>query len=216
MADRRVAAVTEDPRPHWQGAERDEALIRLANDGLTATRIMAEFAGKPSRSAIIGRVHRLQKRGFKVSLSGGGHGNSGPRGRAKPPKEPRAPKPSARTEASAGWRGASNAHHNDIKGRAEQRAASPGLKPELIAGTPLPATARALTSVAPVSRRLALVALAVGDCKWPQGDPMHPDFHFCGEATDGIYCNYHARIAYVPAAERRRSAQERNGRGKST
>jgi GcrA cell cycle regulator len=41
-------------------------------------------------------------------------------------------------------------------------------------------------------------------CKWPIGDPRHPDFHFCGRASaEGLpYCNEHARRAYQPPARR--------------
>ena len=41
-------------------------------------------------------------------------------------------------------------------------------------------------------------------CKWPIGDPRHPDFHFCGRASaEGLpYCTDHARRAYQPPARR--------------
>jgi GcrA cell cycle regulator len=41
-------------------------------------------------------------------------------------------------------------------------------------------------------------------CKWPIGDPRHPDFHFCGRASaEGLpYCGEHARRAYQPPARR--------------
>jgi len=41
-------------------------------------------------------------------------------------------------------------------------------------------------------------------CKWPIGDPRHPDFHFCGRASaEGLpYCVEHARRAYQPPARR--------------
>src|SRR5712691_3413217 len=43
-------------------------------------------------------------------------------------------------------------------------------------------------------------------CHWPIGDPGQPDFFFCGgKAVMGMpYCGYHSRIAYQPAADRRR------------
>jgi GcrA cell cycle regulator len=36
-------------------------------------------------------------------------------------------------------------------------------------------------------------------CRWPEGDPKLPDFHFCGRSTMGShvpYCAGHAAIAY--------------------
>ena len=54
--------------------------------------------------------------------------------------------------------------------------------------------------------RLQLVQLNERTCKWPNGDPLAEDFSFCGnDAPEGPYCAYHARIAFQPAAERRRS-----------
>jgi GcrA cell cycle regulator len=60
--------------------------------------------------------------------------------------------------------------------------------------------------VVPISRRLKLVQLSERTCKWPNGDPLSEDFSFCGNdcADTGPYCGYHSRIAYQPAAERRR------------
>ena len=61
--------------------------------------------------------------------------------------------------------------------------------------------------VVPISRRLSLVQLSERTCKWPNGDPLTEDFSFCGNdsADSGPYCTYHARLAFQPAAERRRS-----------
>jgi GcrA cell cycle regulator len=61
--------------------------------------------------------------------------------------------------------------------------------------------------VVPISRHLTLVELTERTCKWPNGDPLSEDFHFCGNdaAETGPYCNYHARLAFQPASERRRS-----------
>ena len=60
--------------------------------------------------------------------------------------------------------------------------------------------------VVPISRRLGLTELTERTCKWPVGDPLKDDFHFCGgEAPDtSPYCTYHQRLAYQPAAERRK------------
>jgi GcrA cell cycle regulator len=60
--------------------------------------------------------------------------------------------------------------------------------------------------VVPISRRLQLVQLSERTCKWPNGDPLTEDFSFCGTDTadTGPYCTYHSRIAFQPAAERRR------------
>jgi GcrA cell cycle regulator len=60
--------------------------------------------------------------------------------------------------------------------------------------------------VVPISRKLQLVELTERTCKWPNGDPLSESFNFCGadSAETGPYCQYHARVAFQPASERRR------------
>ena len=62
--------------------------------------------------------------------------------------------------------------------------------------------------VVPISRRLSLLQLSERTCKWPIGDPMKDDFHFCGceSADTSPYCSYHAKLAYQPVGERRKAA----------
>lgn len=52
--------------------------------------------------------------------------------------------------------------------------------------------------VAHEATRKTLQGLADSDCRWPCGDPGHPDFWFCGAPMGSArpYCNQHARIAY--------------------
>jgi GcrA cell cycle regulator len=63
----------------------------------------------------------------------------------------------------------------------------------------------------PVEQRKSLLQLNEATCHWPVGDPGSTDFFFCGgEASDGSpYCNFHSRVAYQPASERRRERQNR-------
>ena len=46
---------------------------------------------------------------------------------------------------------------------------------------------------------VALVDLKPNSCRWPEGDPKDPNFHFCGErvAPGKIYCPDHCAIAYT-------------------
>jgi GcrA cell cycle regulator len=64
----------------------------------------------------------------------------------------------------------------------------------------------------PVEQRKNLLQLTEATCHWPVGDPGATDFFFCGgQANDGSpYCNYHSRVAYQPASERRRERQQRS------
>ena len=62
----------------------------------------------------------------------------------------------------------------------------------------------------PVEQRKTLLQLNEATCHWPVGDPGSTDFFFCGgQANEGSpYCNYHSRVAYQPASERRRERQQ--------
>ena len=62
----------------------------------------------------------------------------------------------------------------------------------------------------PVEQRKNLLQLNEATCHWPVGDPGSTDFFFCGgQANEGSpYCNYHSRVAYQPASERRRERQQ--------
>ena len=64
----------------------------------------------------------------------------------------------------------------------------------------------------PVEQRKNLLQLNEATCHWPVGDPGSTDFFFCGgQANEGSpYCNYHSRVAYQPASERRRERQQRS------
>ena len=61
-------------------------------------------------------------------------------------------------------------------------------------------------AVIPLEQRRTLVQLTDATCRWPVGDPGSADFFFCGGQTkeDGPYCTHHSRVAYQPAADRRR------------
>jgi GcrA cell cycle regulator len=53
-----------------------------------------------------------------------------------------------------------------------------------------------------------LIDLEKNDCRWPIGEPRHPDFHFCGAPQlDGRpYCELHWRMAFQPARPRHQPA----------
>jgi len=49
-----------------------------------------------------------------------------------------------------------------------------------------------------------LLDLESHDCRWPIGEPRHPDFHFCGapQLPGHPYCEQHWRLALQPAKPR--------------
>jgi len=52
--------------------------------------------------------------------------------------------------------------------------------------------------IIPLSERKTVVTLLPDDCRWPIGDPLHRDFHFCGKhKLPGFpYCKFHTRLSF--------------------
>ncbi|MCP1198614.1 GcrA family cell cycle regulator [Notoacmeibacter sp. MSK16QG-6] len=174
--------------------ERVELLKKLWADGLSASQIANQLGGV-SRNAVIGKVHRL-----KLSSRG--------RASQKParPKKPSAPRqPSVRSAAPRA------SMSTVIASQSMPRTSSAGataLKADYaIDEVAEPVYQPAAEVVVPMSRRLSLLELSERTCKWPIGDPLHDDFHFCGnDSGEGTpYCKGHAQIAYQQNTDRKRS-----------
>ncbi|MFH6781313.1 MULTISPECIES: GcrA family cell cycle regulator [Methylobacterium] len=165
-----------DAGPGWT-KERVELLKRLWSDGRSASQIAAEMGGV-SRNAVIGKVHRLGLAGRVLKANG-----------AAPPAGRR-----ARSEVDAP--GASLAESPSMLAPA----------PPALALVPSQTGPTADTIALPESARVTIMELRDFMCRWPMGDPSTPDFRFCGDrAITGLpYCTHHSRIAYQPAAERKR------------
>ena len=167
--------------------ERVEKLKRLWSEGLSASQIAAQLGGV-SRNAVIGKVHRL-------SLPGRAKAGGGTSAATRPAKRhtsaPRAPNYASRVATRTVTRAVGATM---LKDEVEVDAA--------VETAYVPAS----NVVVPISRRLALTELTERTCKWPVGDPLKDDFHFCGcDANEASpYCNFHRRMAYQPVNERRR------------
>lgn len=170
--------------------ERVEKLKKLWADGLSASQIAAQLGGV-SRNAVIGKVHRLNLPGRAKA-----GGSTTTTVRAKRPATPAAPRPqsfAARPVARPIARPANTnaAIQEDVAFEAVEEHEN----------------APAGNVVIPMARRLALTQLTDRTCKWPIGDPMKDEFHFCGNDSPDTspYCTFHAKLAYQPSAERRRA-----------
>jgi len=157
--------------------ERVSRLTKLWADGLSASQVAADLGGV-TRNAVIGKVHRL-----------------GLSGRAKPA----ASRVKRQTRSNTGY-----AATRTTRAAPRTRGAT-ALKMDVdaeIRFTPKPVE----DVVIPISRKLTLMQLSEKTCKWPTGDPQRPDFSFCGhnskEATP--YCEFHSKLAFQPASERRK------------
>ncbi len=166
--------------------ERVEKLKKLWADGLSASQIAAQLGGV-SRNAVIGKVHRLSLPGRAKS----GGSSSAPRAK-RTTSAPRAPNYASRAA---------------VRTVARSTGAT-ALKQEESADAMQAVDPRPIQDVVvPISRHLVLTELTERTCKWPIGDPLHDDFHFCGNDSgeNTPYCKYHARLAFQPSAERRRA-----------
>lgn len=161
--------------------ERVELLRKLWADGLSASQIAAQL-GSVSRNAVIGKVHRLK-------LSG--------RGRATA-AAPRVKKAAAPVQ--------SRVVKTQVTRVVAATSGANALKLQFDA-QPVARYRPAEDVVVPIQRKLMLVQLTERTCKWPNGDPLSEDFNFCGAESpeSGPYCGYHSKIAFQPAAERRRA-----------
>jgi len=167
--------------------ERVELLKKLWAEGLSASQIAAEL-GNVTRNAVIGKVHRL-----------------GLSGRAKPtrsavsrPRRMRPPRP-------RGEPGYTTIGNVALK-------ADSGALPQ---ARPKPERAPVAELVIPKAERKTIMQLTERTCKWPIGDPGDEEFYFCGRRSESgmPYCDYHARIAYQPLAERRRERRAQRAAG---
>ena len=157
--------------------------------GVTARQIARQLGGGISRSAVLGKIHRL---GFAdLSPRSWVHRSHLKRGGARRVSDQlRAERPFSLAFAGQQW--PPPAWVIEAKPYVED--------PRIDADIPL-------------AQRRSLLELTRSACRWPVGDPSHPDFFFCGaEALRGrSYCAAHGARALRPAAattiERAKSAR---------
>jgi GcrA cell cycle regulator len=171
--------------------ERVETLKKLWAEGLSASQIAARLGMGVTRNAVIGKVHRLNLASRATAPRQPSNRTAttmrrAPRDGLSSPRQPSSPSmPTAGATALKSY-------------------AQPQLSPRL---APLPEPKPLRLVDLPKDGRITILHLSDKTCKWPIGDPQHDEFCFCGHTPrEGApYCEYHARIAYQPAPERRRA-----------
>lgn len=179
--------------------ERVEQLKKLWAEGLSASQIAAQLGGV-SRNAVIGKVHRLHLPGRAKS-----GGSRSPRAKRPAVATPRTTFNNARSTTTAT---ASRPTVTRSGGGGGVAATAAVMSTEVDAVAYQRIDTRAVEDVVvPISKKLKLIELSEQTCKWPVGDPMLDDFHFCGHDSDesAPYCTYHSKLAYQPSSDRRRS-----------
>jgi GcrA cell cycle regulator len=158
---------------------RIEQLKKLWADGLSASQIAAELGGV-TRNAVIGKVHRL-------GLSG--------RAKAKTAS-------AVRTRTKTVVVKQQRVQTQTIVTRGNLAMV------EMVDAVAQPVVQQQRENVViPMSRRISIMELREGVCRWPLGDPLTAEFAYCGAdcAMGKTYCEAHARVAFQPQNERRRT-----------
>jgi GcrA cell cycle regulator len=178
--------------------ERVELLKKLWLEGLSASQIAGVLGEGVTRNAVIGKVHRLKLTGRAKPAS------SAPRPRAAP----RTPAGGGRRISTGSARVASGLA-SMMKPRTAPAAPMHGataLKMEEALETEVYTAPQVQELYIPEDQRLSLLELNEHTCKWPIGDPLTPDFYFCGQHSDEgkPYCDFHSRRAYHQIEKKRR------------
>ena len=168
--------------------ERVDLLKKFWADGLSASQIAAKLGGV-SRNAVIGKVHRLKLSGRAKSTKGGA------------PKVKRSA-PARRSGIAHG--GASRVSAYGAATTRPAPVASGGMAATALKQSPdaqalvVPDLRPVEDVVVPIAKRLPLTELNERTCKWPYGDPLTDEFHFCGHSTEekSPYCRYHGKLAF--------------------
>lgn len=172
-----------NPAAAWT-PERVETLTTLWAEGLSASEIAKKLGGL-TRSAVIGKVHRLGV--SERSLPSSPPSNGQPRLSVAQRRKLQGPK---------------------VKKLSPQRMNS--RKPPKPVGGGLVFGSGVGTGSKPPRKYVERIeepgsatieTLASHMCRWPIGDPRSEAFTLCGaRKDDGPYCTGHARIAYQPQA----------------
>jgi len=178
--------------------ERVETLKKLWMEGLSASQIAGELGEGVTRNAVIGKVHRLKLSARAKTVS------AAPRlrpqqGQTTPIRRLGAsPTPSMQPGALAGIIKRTVMRTQSVGATALAAEPMIDMEPEAVQATE--------EVVVPKSERISLLRLTESTCKWPIGDPLSADFHFCGGDAEGgkPYCEFHSRRAYHQVEKRKR------------
>ena len=165
--------------------ERIETLKKLWQEGHSASQI-AKTLGGVTRSAIIGKVHRL-----------GISGRAAPSRPARPLYKPTRPSYSARPPLAVVARTVNTPGANKLIPVEQKSPEARGVEPVVAR----PVVSQPIVPYVEEPGTATVMTLGAKMCKWPIGDPSSDSFSFCGRRSDSgtPYCVEHARVAYQPS-----------------
>lgn len=189
--------------------ERVELLKKLWLEGLSASQIAGVLGEGVTRNAVIGKVHRLKLSGRAKPAS------STPRVRTTPRQAPprRVGSPSSASPSARPAGGSASSAPTPMRSRpmggggggAVIQGAT-ALKISEQFETEMEAAPQMQELFIPEDQRLSLLQLTEETCKWPIGDPLTPDFYFCGQHSEEgkPYCDFHSRRAFHQLDKKKR------------
>jgi GcrA cell cycle regulator len=168
----------------WTNARVDRLTVLVA-DGRSSSEIAAELGGGLTRNAIIGKATRLGLR-----LKGVGGKNKGRKPRAHGTAVPNAIRAIAERKKRPKAAAPAKVHYLDAT--------------QELTDLPADQSASAVT----------LLELEPHHCRWPLGDPLTPQFRFCGAKKFGeqVYCGRHCRLSYQPYQRRADTPEQKQRR----
>ncbi|HVX80051.1 MAG: GcrA family cell cycle regulator [Devosia sp.] len=177
--------------------ERVELLKKLWMEGFSASQIANELGDGVTRNAVIGKVHRLKLSGRAKPASAAPRARSTPR--SSGPRRVASPSAGARPGLSGVLKARQSMGAAPVMG-----ATALKISEELEAEVYVAPQVQEL--FIPVEQRLTLLQLNEHTCKWPIGDPLTPDFYFCGQHSEEgkPYCEFHSHRAYHQIEKKKR------------
>lgn len=163
--------------------ERVERVKTLWANGLTAEQIASDIGGV-TRSAVLGKVHRLKLADRTTSP------------RTKKPRQALKSADFRRHSHGASAKSVANTIDRALFG-----ADRPNINPRYLESAP---SAQLPLPFVPPHERKSILELEDTDCRWPCTE--RPPHMFCGRPKEsGLpYCPSHCRVAFVPAQPRAR------------
>ena len=193
--------------PEWP-PERVALLLKLTRDGNSASEVAAIMRGGLTRSAVVGKWHRLRNEGCDIIT---------PPKRQPVPKPPKMQQPYLSDGPKLLDVSLANIHFTD-RGRTYNKCAPSNFAPTSAKASPVAlramgdksaarAPGRSVKEPKPLrlegNRRVTVLDLSSQTCRWPIGDPGTADFCFCGHepAQPSPYCEFHRRAALPQTAQ---------------
>jgi GcrA cell cycle regulator len=178
---------SSDRKPRWT-EELVDQVVALFKDGRSANQIIRQLGNGLTRSAVIGKLHRMGLTRARVPMT------------LKQPDKSAMQGPSLAPTPSIMARSSIDPERRSVTGRiADSGTVMRMRKRAADRERGVAAAPSSLVSAAPADRsdRISITELNHRTCRWPLGDPGAVDFGYCGRTSiEGRpYCPEHHRVS---------------------